>query len=752
MENKSRILILDDLFTDAELTKYEIIKYGLPSIIHIVHDEIEYTRTLYEFHPDIVLSDYSMPMFDGMRALEIAKKYDPLISFILVTGSINEDTAVGCMKAGADDYVIKEHLSRLGPAIQAALDKSEIRRSKRAAEATQRESEKRYRLLFNSNPNPMWVYDVESSKFLIVNDEAIYLYGYSREEFLSMTVNDIRVPDEIEQSVKDIKSLKKTVERAPVIRHKKKDGSIIEVEIISHLFTDVDGAKKRLTLVNDVTEKRKTEATLQFERYLMDSLMDNSPDHIYFKDVNSRFIRMNKAQVNRFSLNDYSEAIGKSDYDFFSVEHADQAYEDEQRIIMTGEPIIGFEEKETWPDGSETWVSTTKMPLRDMNGNIIGTFGVSRDVTKRKLYEKELKKLYQAVEQSPVSIVITDLKGNIEFVNKSFEETTGYTLLDVYQNNPRILKSGHTSHQEYEVMWNTISSGKTWAGEFCNKKKDGEYYWESAVISPIVNNSNEIINYLAVKLDITEKKRITDELILAKERAEKSDRLKSEFLIQISHEIRTPLNVISSFNDLLKLELEDKIEKDLFDGFEHTAVAVKRIIRTVELMIHLSEVYTGTFEYQPEIFNLQIIINDVYAEYKEIAERKRIDFKIVSENNEIKLFADESTVREIFTNIIDNALKFTTTGGVKIEILEKSEKAVNVVVTDTGIGIDEAYMSNLFKPFMQEERGYTRSFDGNGLGLALVSKYCDMNNAKIAIESVKGKGTKVTVSFNKYRE
>ena len=132
---------------------------------------------------------------------------------------------------------------------------------------------------------------------------------------------------------------------------------------------------------HDITERKRAEETLAQEQSLLRSLMENIPDHIYFKDISSRFIRINKALAGRFGLSDATQAAGKTDFDFFAKEHAQPALESEKKIMKAGQPLVGLEEKETWPDGRETWVSTTKMPLRDSKGQVIGTFGISRDIT-----------------------------------------------------------------------------------------------------------------------------------------------------------------------------------------------------------------------------------------------------------------------------------------------------------------------------------------------------------------------------------
>lgn len=182
-------------------------------------------------------------------------------------------------------------------------------------------------------------------------------------------------------------------------------------------------------------ERKQMEEALAQEQYLLRALMDNVPDAIYFKDTESRFIRINKAHAERwFGLSDPAEAVGKTDFDFFLEEHAQQAYMDEQEIVRTGQPLVGIEEKETWPDGRVRWVSTTKMPLRDAEGHIIGTFGISRDITERKKAEEELReseeKYRNLVERANDGIVIVQ-DGIIKYINPRLAEISGYTVEEV---------------------------------------------------------------------------------------------------------------------------------------------------------------------------------------------------------------------------------------------------------------------------------------------------------------------------------
>ncbi len=248
--------------------------------------------------------------------------------------------------------------------------------------------------------------------------------------------------------------------------------------------------------------------------------------------------------------------------------------------------------------------------------------------------------------------------------------------------------------------------------------------------------------------DITEKKEAEKALIDAKERAEKSDKLKSEFLAQMSHEIRTPINTILSFSSLLKSELYNLVSDDLKQSFSLMERAGKRITRTIDLILNMSELQTGTYEPNKNTFNLfSRVIKPLFLEYRAMAKAKGVDIILKKSNGSYNIYADEYTVSQIINNLLDNAVKYTEKGKITIKLGKNRAKDIFVEIIDTGIGISKEYLPNLFTPFSQEEQGYTRKFEGNGLGLALVKKYCEINNAEIKVQSFKGKGTKFKIVF-----
>lgn len=287
-----------------------------------------------------------------------------------------------------------------------------------------------------------------------------------------------------------------------------RDTSILSI-IASALASEEQRQRSR-SMIEESNRKYKQLSTL------MRLLADNIPDMLWAKNLNREFIFANKALCdNLLNASDTEEPLGKTDM-FFASRERDSNPENPQwhtfgEVCVDSDSItlqemkpMRFEEFGN-VKGKFIFLDVHKAPLYDNDGQLIGVVGSGRDVTSAKEAENQLRKLSQAVEQSPASVVITNPEGTIEYVNPKFTEVTGYTLEEAIGKNPRILKSGDQTQEYYKVMWETISKGKLWKGEFHNKKKNGELYWESALISPIMDEKGEILNYLAVKEDITEK-------------------------------------------------------------------------------------------------------------------------------------------------------------------------------------------------------------------------------------------------------
>ncbi len=236
------------------------------------------------------------------------------------------------------------------------------------------------------------------------------------------------------------------------------------------------------------------------------------------------------------------------------------------------------------------------------------------------------------------------------------------------------------------------------------------------------------------------------ELQIAKDEAEKSDRLKSEFLAQMSHEIRTPIHIMLSNTELIKEELGNSMTDELNYSFNAIKMAGHRMIRTTDLIINMSEIHAKTYKPAPSKFQLgKEVLLPLYSEFSIFAKEQGLEFIFEFDSDDPELYADRYSVIQIFSNLIDNAIKYTERGKVVIIIGKDENNRVKVEIRDSGIGISKDYFPSLFKPFTQEDQGYSRKYEGNGLGLALVKEYCDLNNYLIEVESKKGTGSTFSI-------
>jgi len=368
----------------------------------------------------------------------------------------------------------------------------------------------------------------------------------------------------------------------------------------------------------------------------------------------------------------------------------------------------------------------------------------------RKKNSQQIALLGKSLEQSPVSVVITDPEGNIEYINPKFTEVSGYLFEEVSGQNPRILKSGKQSVEIYEQLWKTIISGKQWFGELHNKKKNGELYWESVSISPVLNSEGKINHYIAIKEDITEKKKMIEELIYAKEKAQESDRLKSAFMANMSHEIRTPLNGILGFASLLSEEELDSNQVNEYASIINRSGS--RLLDLINNIIDISKIESGTIVINNENINLNQLLNDCIKQFSIQAQRNKINLLVsipISLQN-IEILSDSLKLHQILTNLIGNALKFTTTGSIKTGIYQQDNELV-FFVKDSGKGIPQEYIERIFERFYQIETSFSRGFEGAGLGLSLCKGLVEALGGKINVNSQLEKGSifRFTIPFIK---
>ena len=350
------------------------------------------------------------------------------------------------------------------------------------------------------------------------------------------------------------------------------------------------------------------------------------------------------------------------------------------------------------------------------------------------------------VEESPTSVIITDLRGKIEYVNRKFTTLTGYTRAEVLGKNPRLLKSGRQSPSIYAELWRTIVAGGEWRGELCNRKKNGELYWELAAISAIRGDDGTIAHFIAVKEDITDRKGMEELLHHAKASAEAANLAKSQFLANMSHELRTPLNSILGFSQLLEMQgmertgaLTDKQREYLRwirDGGEH-------LLDMVNDVLDLSKIEAGRVDLEKRPFDTATLIHRVLTTVRSLAAKKHLHVDTDFDPELGLLDADEVRIKQVLYNLLSNAIKFTEREHkIGVEARGRGD-ACEITVWDEGIGIDLADRERIFEPFEQLRKGHEGH--GTGLGLTIVKNLVELHGGAVTVESDVGKGSRFTV-------
>ncbi len=734
-----RILIVEDNAADDKLLRYELARdFDFQAVT--VQDETDFVRYLQDFQPHVILSDYSLPAFSGMRALELRNQHAPLAPFIIVTGSINEEVAVSSIKAGASDYVTKEHLRRLNVAVKNVLEQQKILEAKKKAEDDLYRSLERFKKFVENDISGDYIEDQE--KVLYCNQKILDIFEFeSLEQLNEYGSRNLYDHPEDREKFDNIILAKGRVENFEARMHTRHGKPLYIVENAYAEFDENGNLVQVQGYLIDITQRIHAEEKLKHSENLFRTLTENTSAGIVIYNKNN-FLYVNPAVSN---LLEYTPEELKSMH-FWDVVHP----EDRELVKTRGQQRI---ENKKVPgryrfrlrskSGKTYWIDFTAGTI-DFEGEKAG-LGSFFDITKEVMALEEIKLLSAAVSQSPLSVVITDLEARIEYVNDSFRKITGFTLQEVLDRNPRILQSGHTPPKVYRQLWKTLLKGKTWRGEFINKRKNGELYYEYAVITPIKDEQGNIIRYIGMKEDITPRKKLESELRVAKEKAEEANRLKSAFLANISHELRTPLNGILGFSELIQ-EMEDV--ETIREMSSYINESGQRLLRTLDMIIAISRLDSDTYEMKKEGIDVIRIFREIYEKKRSEAEKKNLQMVFTSSLEKLELLGDKNVIGGALEEIVDNAIKFTNSGTVSLyagKTLKEGKAFVYFRIKDTGIGISNKNQKTIFEDFRQASTGYGRKYEGNGLGLSLAKKYVELIGGFLTLQSEEGKGSEFTV-------
>jgi PAS domain S-box-containing protein len=697
------------------------------------------------------------------------------------------------------------------------------------------------------------------------NQAAEKIYGYATSEILDNNISILVPPNrkkELEELLLRIKGGEKFINLETI--RKRKDGKLISVSLTISPIKDGKGNILGIsTIARDITAHKLKEFKIQEQA----ALLELARDAIIVRDLDDKILFWNRGAEETYGWL-RTEAIGKTSHVLLSTRFPKPLDQIKQEILAKGE--WEGELQHVKKDGTTLVVASRWALDLDIESKPRGILEINRDITTRKLTEVEIRKLSQAVEQSPVSIVITDIMGNIEYVNPKFVQVTGYTVSEVIGQNPRVLKSGDKSPEEYRNLWETILAGNVWRGEFHNKKKTGELYWESASISPIkdyngtishfvavkeditsikaaqeeltklslvasktdnaviitdkdgyiewvnegfirltgytllevrgnkpgsilqgpetdsatirrikaylqsyqpftieilnyhksgrtywvsmdvnpiVDDKGEVTRFVSIERDITQRKQTEEALTRAKEAADAANRAKSEFLAMMSHEIRTPMNAIIGMAELLHetpLNLEQRKYVEVFQSAGET------LLNIINDILDFSKIEAGQIILEAIEFDLAELIEKVCEVMALRVHQKGIELACrIMPGVPVYLVGDQVRLRQIITNLIGNALKFTEQGEIVVEVTideglplnSQQQCRLRFQVRDTGIGIPHDKIALIFDKFTQADTSITRKFGGTGLGLPITKRLVELMGGTIMVESTPGLGS-----------
>lgn len=486
----------------------------------------------------------------------------------------------------------------------------------------------------------------------------------------------------------------------------------------------------------DITEKCEVENTLKRTEEQFSTFMDNLPVGVFIKDYNGVLLYQNSHLNNIFGLDSF---IGKNLSKELEPAWGEKISHEDEKVLQLGR--IELEETLTDKEGHDRTFVTHKFRFPGLDNNWrIG--GISIDITKKKITEHFLYVLSKAIKNSPVSVVITNPSGNIEFINPSFTQLTGYSLTYAIHKNLLEMKVEYNSGKNLIKAIETANNGEVWKGEIHLQSQKGEHFWVLASFAPIFNRKSEVSHCVASMEDITIRKEYEKELLLSKTKAEESDKLKTAFLSNLSHEIRTPLNAIIGFSSLLtdtdltileKRNLSDVLYKNSND-----------LLKLIENLIEISEIEAGQLTIKKSECNVNKLIEELKITFlSDDRKGKSVKLNVRREigSDDFTILTDPLRLKQVLSNLISNASKFTENGFIEFGYTFKDERTLMFYVIDTGIGIEHEKQKFIFNPFRQADDSNTRRFGGMGLGLAISKHIIEKLGGKIWLTSIPGSGS-----------
>lgn len=617
---------------------------------------------------------------------------------------------------------------------------------KKLAEIKLKEQVRFSEYLMDAIPGPFYYKDI-TGKFLMCNTAFSEYFGISKEDINGKTAEDVYFGLDKEIIGKmDLKLLKKgkiQTHEFSVIHSTKNE--IRDLILTKALFYDFNGDVAGIVgVMTDITERKIYERKLVEHQRYISNLIDTANIIILSLNPEGKIVLFNKKaeEITGFKL---KEVKGKNFFELI-VPKNKYPFVYETFLSFFNKKQISTEYMENYiltKKGQERLISWRNSEVKE-NGDLTGVLSFGIDITERLESDAVIKKLTKAVEQTSDLIFITDASGKIEYVNPAFTSITGYSKEEVIGNNPNLLKSYQMDEKVYAELWKTITSGKTWYGEFINKKKNGELAYLYGSVSPIKDNMNNITNYISIYSDVSRIKSAYEELKKLKDKVESADRIKYSLLTNMTNELRTPLINIIGFTEVLNNEIKDAWQNEILNDIRNQG---KKLLRTLSLILKLSQLESDEIKPNIQKINFNQLTEEIFAEFKQSAKVKGLEFIESNAGETIYIQSDHVMLKEIIQNLLDNAVKFTEKGFIKTGfniIAEDGRQYALLTVKDSGTGIPKDRAKMIFTEFVRAD-DISGNNGGCGLGLAVSYNLAKLLECKLAFKSVYKKGTEFSL-------
>ena len=606
--------------------------------------------------------------------------------------------------------------------------------------------QKNQQKIFEEHPFSMMIYSLDSLKILNVNNTAVETYGYSKSEFYNLTVKDFHDSEDKKMLVNHITDIKSGKSITKDWRHLKKNKEIIFVKITG-IPIEFDGEAARVVVIEDVTERKLLMEKNELHQKKYTDLIEKSSDLIYgitpegkFQFVNLITCELTGYSEKRLLSMKFDELI-RDDYQKRVLSFYQFQLESNTEQTYTEFPIMSFDKEEIWLGQN---VNISKNKSGEIEISVI-----ARVITEKRAFEKALlrseEKFRSIIENMEFGLLETDPSGKIVKAHKSFCDLVGYSQKELEGTNGDFMLEKNTIKVMKEQQ-RKRSLGETGVYEVELICKDNTKKWVIISGAPFYGLNNKFSGSIGIHLDITKRKRIESELILAKNVAEDSLIAKEVFLANISHEIRTPLNAIIGLSQMLN---KNDFEPNHKEMLSQVSSASGNLLSLINDLLLMSKLEASGIVLKPDSYSIQNVLKEMIMMLAPSVNEKGVDF-IIELNLESSFSHEFDKLRltQVIQNLLTNAIKFTSEGYVKISAnYKKSQEEIEIKIEDSGIGIPEGELNSIFEGFVQASNNNSEVYGGTGLGLSIVNKIVNAMQGNISVRKLK-KGTCFTLNFS----